>query len=185
MSFRGAVVCHAVIRAVPSSEISLSLAFRGKASSWIDSNHRKSRNRCNQTPADKQWQIPPPPQWPSVSQDLIKGVIKSVEQNTNECFFLIRVITRKNTKCDGGLNMSLKWAVETNRVLSMPLLLLLTKKKKKKSWPCLGLNNNTQASSCGLHAGNICYSNFATIRGCVHWDPVSNTVPWALNSFCI
>lgn len=87
--------------------------------------------------------------------------------------FLIRVITRKNTKCDGGLNMSLKWTVESNRVLSMPLLLLLTKKKKKVDR--LGLNNNTQSSSCGLHAGNICYSNFATISGCVHWDPVSNT----------
>lgn len=50
----------------------------------------------------------------------------------------------------------------------MPLLLL-----KKKSWMCLRLNN-TQASLCWLHAGNICYSNFATISDYVYWDPVFN-----------
>lgn len=34
--------------------------------------------------------------------------------------------------------------------------------------------NNTQASLCWLHAGNICYSNFATISDYVYWDPVFN-----------
>lgn len=40
-----------------------------------------------QTPADEQWQIPLTLQWPPVSQDLIKGIIKSAEQNTNEWVF--------------------------------------------------------------------------------------------------
>lgn len=86
-------------------------------------------------------------------------------------FFFIWVITHKNTKCDGGLNISLKWTVQNNnRVLNMRLLL---QKKKKKSWLCLRLNN-TQASLCWLHAGNICYSNFATISDYAYWDPVFN-----------
>lgn len=45
--------------------------------------------------------------------------------------------------------------------------------KKKKSWVSLRLNN-TQASLCWLHAGNICYSNFTTISDYVYWDPVFN-----------
>lgn len=52
----------------------------------------------------------------------------------------------------------------------MRLLLLW---KKRKSWICLR-PSNTLASLCWLHAGNICYSNFATISNYGYWDPVFN-----------
>lgn len=45
--------------------------------------------------------------------------------------------------------------------------------EEKKSWISLRLNN-TWASLCWLHAGNICYSNFATISDFGYWDPVFN-----------
>lgn len=57
---------------LPSNENSLE-GGRGKANFSIESSHRKTSNRWNQTPADKQWQNPLTLQWPPVSQDLIKG----------------------------------------------------------------------------------------------------------------
>lgn len=71
--------------------------------------------------------------------------------------------------------MRTKYIIKMYRitVLSLPLLSLLFFVFFFLSPIYLRLNN-TLASLCWLHAGNICYSNFATISDCVYWDPVFN-----------